>query len=406
LSTPDSLPSELSSRGKLPIAVAFYAAVLLEGLMLAAPGPTLDALASQTDSTLGQIGIVFTANGLGFVTGALLGGRLYSRMAGSRLLAYALGLMAIATFTLPWLGSLTLVVASFVVIGLAIGLVDVGGNTLIVWLYRQDVPPYMNALHLFWGIGAFLAPLLIAQVDVVTGEAVAAYWLFAAAMVPVAIWVASAPSPDAPPDAGGESGGLVLRRHSFFVALMAILFFIHVGAELSFGGWIFSYAEALGIGPDTTARVLNSVFWGGLVIGRLLAIPISLRVTPKSMIQIDLLGAALGLGVIGFLSDWAPSLWIGTALFGISIASIFASCINYTERHMPVTSQVTAIFLVGASLGSMSLPWLTGRLFDARGPEAMLYVVGVTILVGYVVFASLRVHVSRGRRDSPRPAGR
>ncbi len=32
-----------------------------------------------------------------------------------------------------------------------------GGNTLFVWLYRSDVPPYMNALHLFFGVGAFSA---------------------------------------------------------------------------------------------------------------------------------------------------------------------------------------------------------------------------------------------------------
>jgi FHS family Na+ dependent glucose MFS transporter 1 len=385
----------MERRGKLRVAVAFYAAVLLEGLMLAAPGPTLDALAEQTGSTLGQIGIIFTANGLGFVIGALVGGRLYSRVPGSRLLSAALGLMAIATFSVPWLGSILLIVAVFAVIGFTIGVVDVGGNTLIVWLYRQDVPPYMNALHLFWGIGAFLAPLLIAQVDVTTGRALWSYWLFAVAMVPVAIWLLWVPSPEVPTEAEGDSGGMVVRRHALFVALMAALFFVHVGAELSFGGWIFSYADALDIGRDTTARVLNSLFWGGLVIGRLIAIPISIRATPRTLIQLDLVGAALGLGIIAFLPDWSPSLWVGTALFGMSVASMFASCINYTERHMPVTSQTTAIYLVGASLGSMILPWLTGRLFELSGPDAMLYVVGFTILAGFLVFGSLRVHVSR-----------
>ena len=42
----------------------------------------------------------------------------------------------------------------------------------------------------------------------------------------------------------------------------------------------------------------------------------------------------------------------------------------------------------------MTLPWLTGRLFEVSGPEAMLYVVGFTILAGFIVFASLRLHVS------------
>lgn len=366
--------------------------------MLAAPGPTLDTLASQSGSTLGQIGILFTANGLGFVTGALLAGRLYSRAPGSRILAAALGIMAVATFVVPWLDSLVLIVGVFALIGIAIGMIDVGGNTLIVWLYRQEVPPYMNALHLFWGLGAFLAPLVIAQIAIISGNAAASYWVFAALMVPVAVWLTQTPSPEMPADAGPDSSSAVVRRHWVFVALMAVLFFIHVGAELSFGGWIFSYADAVGIGPETTARVLNSIFWGGLVVGRLIAIPVSLRVSPAMMIQLDLALAAIGLGIVAFLPDWPPALWIGTAMFGMSIASIFASCINFTERHMPVTSQTTAILLVGASLGSMTLPWLTGRLFEAGGSETMPYVVGLTILAGFVVFGALRFHVARQDR--------
>lgn len=310
-------------------------------------------------------------------------------------MAAALGLMAVATFTIPSLGSLTMLVAVFVMIGLAIGLIDVGGNTLIVWLHREDVPPYMNALHLFWGLGAFLAPLLIARVDLATGQALVSYRWFAVVMVPFAIWVALIPSPSAPPDVGAGVSTYALGPHVFFVAVMAVLFFAHVGAELSFGGWIFSYAKALQIGPDMTARVLNSIFWGGLVVGRLLAIPLSLRLTARAMIQIDLVGAGLGLVMLAVFSEWAPSLWIGTALFGMSIASMFASCINYTAEHVPVTSQVTALFLVGASIGSMTLPWLTGRLFDTTGAEAVLYVVGATILMAYLVFVSLLVHVSR-----------
>ncbi|MFP3882492.1 MAG: hypothetical protein ACLFRT_09805 [Actinomycetota bacterium] len=111
------------------------------------------------------------------------------------------------------------------------------------------------------------------------------------------------------------------------------------------------------------------------------------------MIQTDLIGAGLALAIVGLVPGWGT--WAGTALFGMSIASIFASCLNYTGANMPTTSQITAVFLIGASLGSMTLPWLVGELFGRVGPQAMIYVVGVAIAAGLVVFGLIRSRVAR-----------
>jgi FHS family Na+ dependent glucose MFS transporter 1 len=389
--------------GRFPVALALFAAVFFEGVMLASIGPTLDALADQSGSTLGRISILFTANSLGYIVGSLAAGRTFARAAGNTVLAVALVAMAALTATIPLLGSLWLLMAVLAGIGVAIGFVDVGGNTLIVWLYRSDVPPYMNALHLSFGVGAFLSPLVIDRFAVAFGDATSAFWLFAGLMLPVAAWLRRRPTPRqpdteaTPPTTRASSGMVVVRRHALLIGLLAVLFFFHVGAELAFGGWIFSYADEVGIGPATTARVLNSAFWGGLVIGRLLAIPLSLRLKPAPMLQVDLVGAAASLGVIAFLGDWSPSLWIGTIGFGVSIASMFASCINYAGERMPITSEVTAVFLVGGSLGSMSVPWLVGQLFEDRGPESMIYVVGSAVVLGLVLFGIIRAYAG-GRR--------
>lgn len=375
------------------MATALYAAVLLEGAMLSVPGPTLDSLAELTGSNLGDIGILFTANGLGFVVGALLAGRLFARLAGTRLLAIALFAMGAMSLTVPTLGSLTGMVLVFVVIGMSIGLVDVGGNTLIVWLYGKEAAPHMNTLHLSWGVGAFATPLVVAQIAVSTGQAHTVYTLFGAVMLLTALWLLLVPSPEVPVDARPSANPAVMRRHARVIALMGVLFFIHVGAELAFGGWVYSYATATQIGPETTARVLNSVFWGGLVVGRIAAIPLSRRLSAAAMIQFDLIGAGVALAIVGLVPGWGT--WAGTALFGMSIASIFASCLNYTGSKMPTTSQITSVFLIGASLGSMTLPWVVGQLFGRVGPQAMIYVVGMAIAVGLVVFGLIRSHLAR-----------
>jgi len=371
---------------RVMVAYALYATIFVEGIMLASIGPSLDAFADQTASTTEQIAIVFTANSLGYIVGSLVAGRAYSRLTGNTVLAAGLVATALLTVFLPIAGNLLVLVLLLAGIGIAIGVIDVGCNTLLVWLFGSDVPPYMNTLHLGFGVGAVITPLIIDRFAV-AGDATNAYWLFAAVMLPIALWVYRKPSPRPPQSASGKGDApSVVRRYAWLVGLTAVLFFMHMGAQLSFAGWIFSYAEELG-NPETTARLLNSLFWAGLVGGRLVAIPLSKHMRPSGMIRVNLVGAAASIGLMALLSDSSPALWIGTIGFGASIASMFASSINFAERRMPITSQTTSIFLVGGSGGMMTLPWLVGQFFDSRGPGTLTWVVGGAVIAAVAVFA-------------------
>ena len=382
-----TLPSQLPKARKLRIAAAYYATYVLLGLMLTCIGPSLDALQQQSGSSTEAIALLFTANSLGYIAGSLLAGRLYARLAGNRVLPAALLILALLTFTVPWLGSLGLLVLVFGLIGVPLGVMDVGGNTLIVWLYRADVPPYMNALHLFFGVGAFIGPLVFDRFAVATGNPATTFWLFAALMVPVALWLVRLPSPDSPGAARATADGRsVLRRYAWLIGLIAVFFFMHMGAELAFGGWIYTYADEA-TGSGTTARLVNSAFWGGLVVGRLVGIPLALRLSPRSMLQLDLLGAVLSLALLITLPDSTPALWIGTIGFGFSIASMIASSFNLAERRMPIASQVSSTFLIGGSLGSMTLPWLVGQLFVPYGRLSVMYVTAAAMLAAWFLLA-------------------
>ncbi|MFI5261911.1 MAG: MFS transporter [Candidatus Limnocylindrales bacterium] len=372
---------------------------MLLGLMLTSIGPSLDALRAQSDSSTESIALLFTANSLGYIAGSLLAGRLYARIAGHRILPAALLILALLTLSVPWLGSLGLLLLVFGLIGVPLGVMDVGGNTLIVWLYRGDVPPYMNALHLSFGVGAFIGPLVFDRFAVATGNPATTFWLFAALMVPVAFWLATLPSPDSPAVAQVAADGQgVLRPYAWFIGLIALFFFMHMGGELAFGGWIYTYADTA-LGSETTARLINAAFWGGLVVGRVVAIPLALRLSPRAMLQLDLLGAVSSLALLIMFPDSTPVLWIGTLGFGLSIASMIPSSFNLAERRMPITSQVSSSFLVGGSLGSMTLPWLVGQLFVPNGRLSVMCVTAAAMIAASFLFGLI---VRQKRRPGER----
>ncbi len=370
-----SLPSEPKVNRVLP----YYAAYVVLGLTLAAFGPTLPNLAAQTGSRLGQVSLIFTANSLGYILGSMLGGRLYDRLPGHPILAAAMLGIAVLIFSIPALSTLWVLVLVVLLLGIALGVLDVGGNTLIVWQFGSQVRPYMNAMHFSFGLGAFLSPLLIDRVVVTSGGINWAYWLLALLAIPIAVWVIRLPSPV--PHNEEPKAGETRRGYSRLIALAAGLLFLNVGAELTFGGWIFSYTVALHPGATTTARLLNSAYWGALAVGRLVSIPLATRLQPRNMLLLDILGALASLAVVAVLPEWPPALWIATMGLGLSIASFFPSVLNYIESAMPVTGRTTGIILVGANAGSMIFPWLVGQLFEGIGPHTLMITLGANVLV-------------------------
>ncbi|MBN2113751.1 MAG: MFS transporter [Acidimicrobiia bacterium] len=391
-------PSAWPKARKLRISGSYYATYLLLGLMLTSIGPCMNDLEEQTGSSTSAVGFLVVILSLGYMAGSIVGGRLYGGLFGHRIMSTSMLAMAAATLTIPWLGELWLLIVAFFLIGLALGIVDVGGNTLLVWLYGSEVPPYMNALHLCFGIGAFIGPLVMNGFAAATGSAVNTYWLYAALMLPAVLWLAEMPSPEAPTAAQASPAlGGALRRYWPIIALISAFFFMHMGAELAFGAYITSYADDL-FYSESLARVVNSVFWGGLVAGRLLAIPLATRLRAGGMLRIDLLGAILGVGLILLLPDATAALWVGTIVLGMSIASMIPSSINYAGERMPITGQITALFLVGGSLGSTILPLIVGRLYgDAPNtrPEMMVYVTAIAVVAAVALFAALALATRR-----------
>jgi FHS family Na+ dependent glucose MFS transporter 1 len=378
-------------------AAPFYAAFVVLGLSLAAVGPTLPGLAAQTGSTLSRIAAIFTVNSLGYILGALVGGRLFDHLPGRPVMVATLLSIAGLLFVVPVLDSFIGMMSIWLALGVAFGVLDVGGNILILWLFGKEVGPYLNALHFFFGLGAFLSPILIDRMVVITGGFQWAYWLLAALSLPVLLWVASRSTPGRPAVGNGGSDGGTLS-YPWLPILVAGLMFLSVGSEITYGGWIFSYALALNLGPETMARVLNSLFWGALTIGRLLAIPVAGWLLPRTILALDLVGMGISVGVILIFPKWPLAIWLGTFGVGFSIASVFATLLTFIERRMKITGRVTGTILVGGNIGAMIVPWLVGQLFVTQGPQALMATIEVNVmlalaLLGYMVFYVRRTPV-------------
>ena len=397
--TASPLPEAGARRGALTITAAYYLAFVVLGLTTASFGPTLPGLAEHVRATIGQISYLFVLRSLGYLTGSFTAGRLYDRVRGHPVMAAMILALILIMAVIPIIPALWLLAALLFCLGAAEGVLDVGGNTLLVWVHRDRIAPFMNGLHFFFGLGAFFSPIIIALTVERTGDIYWAYWSLALLMIPSAAWLARLRSPSPIASAGAAPARPALP---VLIALIAFFDFLYVGAEVSFGGWVYTYATALGLGTPATAAYLTSGFWGALTAGRLASIPLGARFSPRSILLADLLIVLAGLGLILALPGSFAALWAGAVAVGLGMASVFPTLLNLAGSHMTITGFVTSWFFVGSSLGGMTLPWIIGQLFEPVGPKSAMLAILISILLCLLVFAAVTVYTRRAEADPRR----
>lgn len=393
-----SLPAEpVSPPGaqKIATTVGYYLTFVVLGLITAVLGPTLLGLAGQTHTQISTISLIFPANSLGYLLGSLLGGRVYDRSPGHPLLAGTLLSAAVILALIPLAPLLGILLLLMIALGLSQAILDVGGNTLLVWVHRDKVAPFMNGLHFFFGVGAAISPLIIAWTAGWSGGITWGYWILALLVVPLALWPLFLASPTAQTSTREEQAPT--RTNYVLVALMASLLFFYVGAEWAFGGWIFTYAVVRELTTSTDGAYLTSFFWGTLTLGRLISIPLAARIRPRLILLGDLLGYLTSLGIILIWSNSLMAVWVGTAVMGLSMASVFPTVLNLAERRLTLTAHIMSWFFVGSSLGSL-LAWLIGQMFESIGPQVMMWMILVDLLLMLGVFFVTITYSERGQR--------
>lgn len=378
-------------RARLTKTFAYYLAFIILGLAAASFGPTLPGLAEHVRSTIGQISYLFVLRSLGYLIGSLIAGRLYDRVSGHPVMAVVVAVLALTMFLIPLSPVLWLLAILLLVLGTAEGVLDVGGNTLLVWVHRDQMGPYMNGLHFFFGLGAFISPIIIAITVDRTGDIYWAYWSLALLMLPSSIWLARLRSPSAIVATEAEP---VRSALPVLIALIAVFDFLYVGSEVAFGGWVFTYATALNLGTAASAAYLTAGFWGAMTAGRLLSIPLAIRFPPRLILLVDLVIVLTSLGLILSFPGSFSVLWIGAIGTGLGMASIFPTLLALAERHMTITGFVTSWFFVGSSLGGMTLPWIIGQLFEPFGPRIAMLVITSAMALSMLIFSAMMAYVA------------
>jgi MFS transporter, FHS family, glucose/mannose:H+ symporter len=104
-----------------------------------------------------------------------------------------------------------------------------------------------------------------------------------------------------------------------------------------------------------------------ITAGRLLAVPLALRIAPPRLVAGALLLAAASLALAH-----SPSLApFAFTLTGLALAPVFPTGLAWLAAAAPATRASTALVIAGAQLGGVVLPAVVGWLIDAGSPAVI-----------------------------------
>jgi MFS transporter, FHS family, Na+ dependent glucose transporter 1 len=366
----------------------YYFLFVCLGLDSAILGPTLPSLADQTRSHLGQMGLLFLAGAIGYTLGTLISGRVFDRLRGHPVMGIAQLFVAAMIFVIPFTPWFWLLLVILACKGFADGFINTGANILLVWTHGEKVGPFMNGLHFFFGLGAFLSPFLVAQVVGIAGGYRWAYWILAAIAGLAGLRMVTLSGSPQPTHARDRETVRPARGpipYPLVISAMLFLFF-YVGAEITFGGWIYTYAVTLKLASIAGAAYLTSGFWLAFTVGRLISIPLATRFTPKQVILVALFSclSILALGMI--FSSSSTILWVMAIGLGFCMAPVWPTGFTLAGRSINLTGRLTGIILLGDSFGGMVLPSAVGQVIESTGPRAMVYLIFGSLVLNLLAF--------------------
>ena len=250
-----------------------------------------------------------------------------------------------------------------------------------VTILQVVVNPYLSACHvertqpiqrLAMGgsansIGTMLAPYFVSlivfggvAIDDISVDSIMAPFLVMMAVVAVlAVTLSRLRLPDI--QSTRASGAETLDRSvwsfsNFRYGVIAIFFY--VGAEVCIGANINMYATEKGF---TDPALLATLYWGGLLIGRLVGSTLS-TVSPRTQLLVTTIAATV-LTVLSVVFD-SPALLVAVGLcHSIMWGAIYTLSVAGLGKYTAVASGVFMIGVVGGAI----LPLMQGLLADFTG---------------------------------------
>ena len=242
-----------------------------------------------------------------------------------------------------------------VVMGYGAGAIDTALNNYISLHYEAR---HMSWLHCFWGVGVTISPLIMAQfLDGDGGNWRGGYRTIAIMQFCIALlvifslkkWKKQDKTADNIIEENTESNKKSVNIFKIKGVITSILSQgLYCSMEFLIGTWGASYlVNSFAASPDVAARWV-SLYYGGIMLGRLISGFISIKADDKTLIRGGIITAFVGMLIL--ILPIGTASFVGLLLIGIGFGLIFPSILHSVPDRFgkEYSADITGFHMGGA----------------------------------------------------------
>ncbi len=312
-----------------------------------------DFMIPESFASLYSIITGLCSGGASFIAGSLI-----RKFGTPRVTYFSILLTAIGLVGISFSPNIVVMMLFTVIMGYGAGAIDTGLNNYISLNYKAR---HMSWLHCFWGVGVTLSPLIMSNFLSGNSEWRIGYRIIALIQFSISIlvlislkkWIKEdKKSNKVEADNNSESKHSIITVLKGKGVITSILSQgLYCSMEFLIGTWGASYlVNSFGYLPDTAARWV-SLYYGGIMIGRLISGFISIKANDNTLIRGGITVAFVGIIILLLpLGTFSP---VGLLLIGVGFGPIFPSILHSVpERFGKEYSADLTGFHMGGAYGT------------------------------------------------------
>ncbi|XP_033763195.1 sodium-dependent glucose transporter 1B-like [Pecten maximus] len=403
-------------------------------------GPTLKDLILRTGSSYEDVTGAVSGRSVGKFVGVVIGGLITDRFGRycDLFIAVSLTLAAVSVAVVPWINNTDALWVFYLLLGITIGVIDIAGQRIVLVSWKEKSASPMHIIHLGYGVGGFIAPLLAnpylavtetvgpnktnssilnisvisttsvpstTTIDVISSSRIEYAYFFAAgiaALIASVLYLYQCKTSQRLNRDKEETVDRKLAKvrkwrdminpascadgnfcfGSLILVTLFLKYFVYTACDRMYSTFIRSYSiDQLDFSSDD-ASYLNTLYWIFYAVGRFVGFISTRWISVKILLVIEsvcLVCVCVGLYTVGTYSQTA--LWVLTGMAGFFIGPIFPSGIAWGHLHIELTGLAITWVLLGSSFGGLAFLRFGGYAYDHLGDKAFVYMLLILSIV-------------------------
>jgi len=374
---------DLSKEKKQQLVIC-YIVFICNGMLALSIGSLMPFVSEARGLDYVMSGMLVSLHSVGNFLSSFFAGALAEKIGRKRSILIFNAMYAMSYTLILLTGNLPLLVAAFFMTGLARGATSNFCNTVINNL-APGKAGIINGLHAMFSVGAFLFPILLMVMTKGNGE----NWIYASLfmlIMGIISWVMYFFIPMDGlqiPKKEKKTANYGFFKEPLFYLVFATLFF-YLCAEQGVIGWLITYFKDTGLLSPSLAQLMASVQWIMILAGRLATAGLSSKVRKDRLLPVMSVSLVVFF-VILILSKSTGMIVFGMMGFGFSMAGIYPTTVSFAGKLIQKYSLAWSFILTFASLGSILMPSVIGRIAKVSGIAMGMSSVGVVIAADLVL---------------------